>query len=133
MAKKQIANKPVTKKKTGRKKRQAPSPLRFLGATHQAVRSHLKAASDLPTFLANAGGLSLAQRKRLVEQALVLIEENFVHLPLKESMHGVDPVQKLLLIKHRLDQSTTATMGTEFQFHRAPSVRLLRAAHRGEW
>jgi len=105
-------------RKTGTRKRTARSPLKFLGGAHQAVRSHLRAASDLPTFLASAGGLSLAQRKRLVDQALVLVGENFVHLPLKESMHGVDPVQKLRLIQHRLDQSTPSTMGSEFQFHR---------------
>lgn len=99
-------------------KRAARSTLRFLGSTHQAVRSDLQASTDLPTFLASAGNLTLAQRKRLVNQALVLIDDNYVHLPLKEAMHGVDPVQKLKLIKHRLDRSTTATMGSEFQFHR---------------
>jgi hypothetical protein len=78
----------------------------------------MAAASDLPTFLESAGTLSLTGRKRLVEQALVLVDDNFVHLPLKESMHGVDPVQKLRLIQHRLDQSTSATMDSEFQFHR---------------
>jgi len=53
-----------------------------------------------------------------VEQALVLIEGNYVHLPLKESMHGVDPVQKLRLIQHRIAQASTATMGSEYEFHR---------------
>ena len=33
-------------------------------------------------------------------------------------MHGVDPVQKLRLIEHRLNESTTATMGSEYDFHR---------------
>jgi len=73
---------------------------------------------DLPTFLGSAGSLTLDDRKRLVEQALVLIEDNFVHLPLKKSMHGVDPVQKLRLIRHRLDASTSASMDSEFIFHR---------------
>jgi hypothetical protein len=78
----------------------------------------LAAATDLPTFLDSAGILSLNGRKRLVEQALVLIDHNFVHLPLKESMHGVSPVQKLRLIQHRLDESTPASMDSEFHFHR---------------
>ncbi len=101
-----------------RKSKRQSSSLGFLKATHAAVRSHLRASSDLPTFLASAGALTLNSRKRLVEQALVLIDDNFVHLPLKESMHGVDPVQKLRLIQHRLEQSTTSTMGSEFEFHR---------------
>jgi hypothetical protein len=99
------------------KKKGAAKPA-FLGRTHTAVRSHLSAATDLPTFLGQAGALTLAQRKRLVEQALVLISDNYVHLPLKEAMHGVDPVQKLRLVQHRLEEATTATMGSEFAFHR---------------
>ncbi len=90
----------------------------FLNAAHEAVRSHLSASTDLPTFLASAGTLTLANRQRIIEQALILMEENYVHLPLKISMHGVNPIQKLRLLKHQLDQSTAATMGSEFEFHR---------------
>ena len=63
--------------------------LDFLRSTHIAVRTHMQAASDLPTFLGSAGVLTLNGRKRIVEQALVLIDDNFVHLPLKQAMHGV--------------------------------------------
>ena len=110
-----------TAKKRGRsrsKKRQPSSDLKFLKRAHSAVRSHLSAAMDLPTFLDGAGALSLSNRKRLVEQALVLIDQNYVHLPLKESMHGVDPVQRLRLVQHRLEESTTSTMSSEYEFHR---------------
>lgn len=110
----------VSKKKTSKrkKKKSIATSLKFLKSTHPAIRSHMAAASDLPTFLKSAGTLGLKGRKRLVEQAIVLVSDNFVHLPLKESMHGVDPVQKLRLIQYRLDQSTSATMDSEFQFHR---------------
>lgn len=123
MARKSATGRPkntVSKKKnTNPKKKQSAAPgLKFLKSTHSAVRSHLAAASDLPTFLDSAGILSLNGRKRLVEQALVLIDDNFVHLPLKEAMHGVDPVQKLRLIQNRLDQATASTMDSEFKFHR---------------
>ncbi|MEM7024221.1 MAG: peptidase S41, partial [Pseudomonadota bacterium] len=109
-----------SKKKGSRSKakKSASSSLKFLKSAHTAIRSHMAAASDLPTFLETAGALGLNGRKRLVEQALVLIEGNFVHLPLKESMHGVDPVQKLRLIQHRLGQSTSGATDSEFQFHR---------------
>lgn len=108
------------KKRTPRpkKKQSVASYLKFLKSTHAAVRSHLAAVTDLPTFLDSAGDLSLNGRKRLVEQALVLLDDNFVHLPLKESMHGVNPVQKLRLLQHRLNESTPASMASESQFHR---------------
>lgn len=106
------------KSRTRRKLKSVSSALDFLSSTHVSVRSHLKAATDLPTFLSTAGELTLNARKRLVEQAILLINDNFVHLTLKKSMHGVDPSQKLTLIRHRLEQLTPATMGSEFAFHR---------------
>jgi hypothetical protein len=45
--------------------------------------------------------LSAADRQRLVDQALALIEHLYVHLPLKRAMHAVDPLQRLKLLKHR--------------------------------
>ena len=111
-------SKKSTSKRKGKGKREATTSLKFLERAHSAVRTHLASATDLPTFIKSAGVLSLNGRKRLVDQALVLIDDNFVHLPLKGSMHGVDPVQKLRLVKHRLEQSTPSTMDHEFAFHR---------------
>ena len=105
------------KSKGGKKGATIPS-LKFLNKAHSAVRSHLSATTDLSTFLELAGALNSDGRKRLVEQALLLIEENYVHLPLKELMHGVDPVQRLRLIKHRLEELTPSTMASEYEFHR---------------
>ncbi len=39
---------------------------------------------------------------RLVEQATTLIDDVYVHLPLKRAMHAVDPVQSLKLLRRRL-------------------------------
>jgi len=92
--------------------------LKFLDNAHSAVRDHLSASLELPAFLATAGDLTLEERARLVDQALLLIEENFVHLPLKKAMHGVDPIQRLRLMRHRLQQEDPLEMSPEFAFHR---------------
>lgn len=92
--------------------------LQFLKKTHDAVRDHLSASMELPDFLASAGTLSPEERKVLVEQALVLLEENFVHLPLKRAMHGVEPIQRLKLLRHKLEHGAATDMGSEFAFHR---------------
>lgn len=47
-------------------------------------------------------GLTSADRLRLVDQALVLLSENYVHLPLKESLYAINPVQKLRLLREEL-------------------------------
>ena len=83
----------------------------------EAVRDHLAASQDVPTFLAGAGLLTLDDRKRLVEQALVLMEQNYVHLPLKVAMHAVNPVQRLRLLRTRLERQTAETMDPEWMFH----------------
>ena len=60
--------------------------------------------------------LSREHRLRIVEQALLLLDMNYVHLPLKQAMHAINPTQRLKLLKYRLD-----TKGSELepvmQFH----------------
>jgi Peptidase family S41 len=74
-------------------------------------------AVPLSEFLASAGTLTHAERLVLVEQALVLLEGNYVHLPLKAAMHAVNPVQRLRLLRARLLRQTDATMDPERSFH----------------
>ena len=79
------------------------------------------AAVPLPTFLAAAGTLTLNQRKLLVDQAILLLEQNYVHLPLKVAMHAVNPVQRLRVLRARMDRQTQQTMEPEWSFHRQMS------------
>ena len=72
----------------------------------------------LAEFLATSGTLTLAQRKLIVDQALVLLEQNYAHLPLKVAMHAVNPVQRLRVLRARLERQTDATAEPEWQFHR---------------
>lgn len=61
--------------------------------------------TPLSKFLKSAertSHLSREQRLRIVEQALLLLEMNYVHLPLKQAMHAVNPLQLLKLLKYRL-------------------------------
>ncbi|MDX3662046.1 S41 family peptidase [Streptomyces sp. ID05-26A] len=72
----------------------------------------------LAEFLATAGTLTLAQRKLIVDQALIMLEQNYAHLPLKVAMHAVNPVQRLRVLRARLERQTDATAEAEWQFHR---------------
>jgi hypothetical protein len=74
----------------------------------------------LSEFLSGIGDgtLTLADRLLLVDQALLMIERCYVHLVLKRSMHAVDPVQRLRLLRDRLSMLTEATRGSEVEFHR---------------
>lgn len=58
-----------------------------------------------------APSLTLVQRRRVVDQALALFSQIYVHLPLKEAMHAVRPVQRLRLLRDELNDMTAR------QFH----------------
>ncbi|MCT9078059.1 S41 family peptidase [Streptomyces fulvoviolaceus] len=76
------------------------------------------ATTDLSDFLLGTKGtLTLADRRTLTEQALVLFEDNYVHLPLKTAMHAVHPVQRLRLLLTKLGRQTEQTMDPEWRFH----------------
>jgi len=77
----------------------------------ETANPQLGAIITLPEFVATVGVLTPAQRKTILGQALTLIDDIYVHLPLKRAMHAVDPVQRLKLLRRR------AGAITEREFH----------------
>jgi hypothetical protein len=67
-----------------------------------APSSPLASAPQLAEVLEAAETLTLDERRQIVRQAQVLIEQLYVHLPLKRAMHAVDPLQRLRLLERRL-------------------------------
>jgi hypothetical protein len=67
-----------------------------------APSSRLASAPQLADVIAAAEPLTPDERRQIVRQAQVLIEQLFVHLPLKRAMHAVDPLQRLRLLERRL-------------------------------
>jgi C-terminal processing protease CtpA/Prc len=82
-----------------------PESAEFLHSAPEPLPPQLLETQDLKSFLRISGELSMDDRKRIVEQALLLLEQNYVHLPFKRAMHAVDPVQRLRLLRHRLDST----------------------------
>src|SRR6476660_1948176 len=62
--------------------------------------------------------LSRRDRLRIVEQALLLLEMNYVHLPLKRAMHAIDPIQRLKLLRFRLAEMKESRLQSDMQFHK---------------
>jgi hypothetical protein len=89
----------------------------FLESTEEPVRDTMMSSVELEDFLATAGNLTLDERKLLVDQALVLFNENYVHLPFKVAMHGINPLRRLRLLRTHLDRQTAETMDPEREFH----------------
>lgn len=75
---------------------------------------------DLGTFLSSAerrAALSRDERLRIVEQALLLLEMNYVHLPMKRAIHAIDPIQQLKLLRFQLAEWNLELEAT-IDFHR---------------
>lgn len=80
---------------------------------------------SLVAFLQTPAHLSgPSEYLRIVDQALLLLEQNYVHLSLKRAMHAVDPLQRLRLLRSRLaervkagDEAADLTVLTELEFH----------------
>jgi Peptidase family S41 len=89
----------------------------FLAGAAPEVKDKLAASVTLRQYLQNTGTMTLDERRLLVDQALVLFEQNYVHLPPKVALHAVNPVQALRLLQIRLDRQTPETMDPELDFH----------------
>lgn len=79
----------------------------------------LASAMPLAKFLKTAkkqNRLSRKERLRIVDQALLLLDMNYVHLPLKRAMHAIDPIRQLKLLKFRLEE-TKVVLEDENRFH----------------
>ena len=54
----------------------------------------------------------------MVEQAILLLDQAYVHLPVKRARYAVDPVQRLRLLQHRLEATgPDDDLGPELEFH----------------
>ena len=84
------------------------------------ARNARQTERDLGTFLSAAdrkASLSREERLRIVEQALVLMEMNYVHLPMKRAIHAIDPIQQLRLLRFQLAEWNIELEST-IDFHR---------------
>lgn len=79
------------------------------------VQSILGTTVTLEDFMVDAEAVQFdrRERERVVDQALVLIEQLYVHLPLKRAMHAVDPVQRLKLLRRRVGSITEVQFSRE--------------------
>jgi endonuclease G len=81
-------------------------------AEHDSVRGVLQGGRGLRLYLAGIDELSADERRRIVDQAIVLLDGYYSHLQLKKAMHGIDPVQRLRLLRRRLGRYES-----EISFH----------------
>ena len=81
-----------------------PESAQFLETNaNDLVPEVIGTTDELKDFLRTWGELNREQLIGIVDQALLLLDETYVHLPLKRAMHAVEPIQRLKLLRHRLE------------------------------
>jgi hypothetical protein len=81
----------------------------------ESRNKRLESSMTLPEFLRTVGTLSVAERTLIARQALVLLEQNYAHLPLKLARYAVNPEQRLRLLIARLERG--GPVEAEWRFH----------------
>jgi hypothetical protein len=81
-------------------------------SAHDSVRGVLQGGHGLRHYLAGIDELSPEERKSIVDQAILLLDGYYAHLQLKKAMYGMDPVQRLRLLRRRLGRYES-----EISFH----------------
>ncbi|GAB5406847.1 MAG: hypothetical protein Aurels2KO_50780 [Aureliella sp.] len=98
---------------------QSLKPLVRSFVSAQSVKDAIDPTLTGDLFGEKEDGLSQDDRIRLVDQALVLIEQNYVHRPLKESLYAINPIQRLRLLREDLVRPTTSSaFEADLDFHR---------------
>ncbi|MCP4660933.1 MAG: hypothetical protein GY856_36495, partial [bacterium] len=77
-------------------------------------KAELLENSDLDNLTSD---FRLAEYILTVDQAKVLLESFYVHLPFKRALHGVDPIQKLNILRRRLEDPSSPEFPTPLEFH----------------
>ena len=95
-------------------RRYSRTPPAAVGAPQQAERVDPDEAS---TPEAGEGPLTRTRRLDIVRQALVLMEQAYVHRHFKEAHHAVRPIQRLRLLEHRLEHQSDLELDDELVFH----------------
>jgi len=115
---------PASRKRVARAAR--PAGLAGRPAATPAGRAPSRGAAGAFTgpFL-SPSSLTRAERLKLVDGVERVIEGVFAHLPLKRARYGVDPVQRLRILRTQVDQLSSY----EFHIELADVVTRLRDAH----
>src|SRR6185295_2461152 len=83
------------------------------GSNDDSVKAALSTARGLRSFLQSVDKLDADHLASIVEQAIVLLEGFYVHLPFKRAMHGIDPLRRLRLLQQKVKR-----LPSEMSFHK---------------
>jgi C-terminal processing protease CtpA/Prc len=105
---------------------------RWLDNANPAVKAQLVLSKRIATFARDVNKkhrLSKKQRLLIIDQAILLLDQTYAHLPLKRSIHAIDPIQRLTLFKLKVDQNGDEISETAFHRELQETFTSLRDVH----
>ena len=81
-----------------------------------SVRSNFDFIQSLSRFYDTPGYLSLHDRLTIIDQAMVLLEQAYAHLPLKKARHASNPLERLKILQQRIQEEDNYI--SEIEFHK---------------
>lgn len=108
---------PARKRKAKQTEPAAPGRPAYLKRISSSVRLELAEARTLASTLADEELLTREERRLIVQQALILFEQNYAHLPLKRALHAVDPVRRLQLLLQEIESGAEDIQDSDIGFH----------------
>jgi cytosine/adenosine deaminase-related metal-dependent hydrolase len=79
-----------------------------------STRKQFNFIQPLSRFYEVPGYLSLQDRINIIDQASILLEQAYVHLPLKRTMHASNPLEQLKILRHRIQEEDDYVREIEF-------------------
>ena len=67
----------------------------------QVVEASVGERVKLSEYRPTVTDLTPEERELLIDQAILMLEQVYVHLPLKRAMHSTEPIQRLRLLRLR--------------------------------
>lgn len=95
-------------------------PLELEGIPYEppSGNAHVTIPVPLETFLKTSSNLQKEDKLQIVEQAILLLEKAYVHLPLKRSMYAVNPLVRLKALYTNLHSFDDESLQDDNVFHR---------------
>ncbi|MCB0629120.1 MAG: amidohydrolase family protein [Lewinella sp.] len=90
------------------------------GVNNPYVLSNQQIASAIPleVFVKTSSNLRRQDKLLIVQQAMLLLDQVYVHLPLKRSMYAANPLEKLKVIQTNLVRFEDHVLNNDNVFHR---------------
>ena len=94
-------------------------PTKVIRISRKVVRPFFQRAMSFDQFYKTlVRKMTPKQRAVVVEQAILLLEGFYVHLPLKCAMYAVDPLRRLRLLQQQLEQRHSLAVRNDRHFQR---------------